>query len=547
MQSTDVLIVGAGPTGTTLALELALQAIPFRIVDSAPTRTTQSRALVIHPRSLELLARHNITNDLLAHGNVGTGARVFVNKALAADLDLSDLGFDDTAFPLPLWISQADTEHFLDAALQRYGHAVERPFTAEKIEQDDTGVTVVLRNGLDGSEEHVRAKYVVGCDGAHSVVRHAAELKFQGSAYPQDFLLADVHLDWSMRSEGDMRLNMFFGQGVLVVFPLQDGLFRLVVSTTGRKLVATGEDAEPTLEDFRRVWGEMAPGEAVLRDPVWIARFRLHHRGVDCYRRGRLFVAGDAAHIHSPAGGQGMNTGIQDAVNLGWKLARVLRGEGDEELLDTYDIERHRIGDHLLRGTDRAFQFGSSGNPVFIFLRNFLVPWLLPWAFGDRGRRAKMFRFISELGIRYRHSPIVSTASIYTGPLRGGDRAPDATLQGSDGSTSMLGLCTGPGFHFILFSGTGSVVADDGALQNHADIFIKANGNLAKSHKVFTQKSLGSSGYVDEKGQLHARYGFVQPGYVLIRPDGYVAHIGPLSAMEEFMEWFKGKMTKSSL
>lgn len=536
MQSTDVLIIGAGPTGTTLALELALQSIPFRILDAAPTRTTQSRALVIQPRSLELLARHGLAPALLAAGAVGTGARIFVNKTQVAELDLSDLGFDDTPFPLPLWISQAETEHVLDEALRHYGHVVERPFTAEKIEQDDSGVTVVLRKGEDGSEERVRAKYVVGCDGAHSVVRHAAELKFEGSAYPQDFLLADLRLDWSLRAEDDNRMIMFFGQGMLVVFPLKDGLFRLVVSTTGRKLTGD-EGAEPTLEDFRRVWSEMAPGEAVLRDPVWMTRFRLHHRGVDSYRRGRLFVAGDAAHIHSPAGGQGMNTGIQDAVNLGWKLGSVLRGEGDEKLLDSYDIERRRVGEHLLKGTDRAFQFGSSGNPVFISVRNFLVPWLLPWAFGDRGRRAKMFRFMSELGIRYRHSPIVGTASNHNGRLRGGDRAPDATLRGPAGSMSMLGLCTGPGHHFLLFSGTGSAVADDAALQTRAEAFLKTMANWTKVHKI-------SSGYVDEKGQLHARYGFVQPGYVLIRPDCYVAHIGPLSAIDELLEWLKGHMTK---
>jgi 2-polyprenyl-6-methoxyphenol hydroxylase-like FAD-dependent oxidoreductase len=542
MQDTDVLIVGAGPTGTMLALELALQNIPFRIIDSTPSRSDKSRALVIQPRTLELLARHGIAHDIIALGNIGTGARVFVNKKLAAHLDLSDLGFDDTAFPLPLWISQADTEHFLDAALLRHGHKVERPFTAEKVDQDDTGVTVVLRNCNDKTEESLRAKYVVGCDGAHSVVRHAAQLKFEGSAYPQDFLLADLHLDWSSYPEGDTRLNLFMGQGMLVGFPLKDGLFRLVVGTTGRKLT-TGEDAEPTLEDFKKVWSEMAPGEAVLRDPVWMSRFRLHHRGADCYRSGRLFVAGDAAHIHSPAGGQGMNTGIQDAVNLGWKLAAVLRGETAEELLDSYDVERRRVGEHLLKGTDRAFQFGTSGNPVFIFLRNFLVPWILPWAFGDRSRRAKMFRFMSELGIRYRHSPIVGTASNYNGPLRGGDRAPDATLQGSNGPTSMLGLCTGPGHHFVVFSGTGPTAVDDAALQHLANGFLDTKADWAKTHKIFSQKPLGSSGYLDEEGQLHARYGFAEPGYVLMRPDGYIAHVGFLNAVNDFQAWLKGYVT----
>jgi len=542
MEDTDVLIIGAGPTGTMLALELALQAIPFRIVDRAPTRSDKSRALVIQPRTLELFARHGIANDIIALGNIGTGARVFVNKKLAAELDLSDLGFDDTAFPLPLWISQADTEHFLDDALQKHGCRVERPFTAEKIEQDDTGVTVVLRNGAEGSEKILRAKYVVGCDGAHSVVRHSAQLKFDGSAYPQDFLLADVHLDWSLYPEGDNRLNMFMGQGILVGFPLKDGIFRLIVSTTGRNLTA-GKDVEPALEDFKKVWSEMAPGEAVLRDPVWISRFRLHHRGADSYRRGRLFVAGDAAHIHSPAGGQGMNTGIQDAVNLGWKLAAVLRGEMDEKLLDSYDVERRRVGEHLLKGTDRMFQFGSSGNPAFLFLRNFLVPWFLPWAMGDRGRRARMFRFMSELGIRYRHSSIVGTSSNYKGPLRGGDRAPDATLQGPEGPTSMLGLCTGPGHHLILFSGTGSGAADEAALQHIATGF-ENNSKWMILHKVFSQKSLGGSGYLDDGGLLHARYAFSEPGYVLIRPDGYVAHLGPLTAVDDLSEWLKGYMTQ---
>ncbi len=544
MQDTDILIVGAGPTGTMLALELALQGVSFRIIDSAPTRSDKSRALVIQPRTLELLARHGIAHDIIALGNVGTGARLFVNKKLAAELDLSDLGFDDTAFPLPLWISQADTEHFFDAALQRHGRIVERPCTAEEIEQDDTGVTVTLRHGLDGGEERIRAKYVVGCDGAHSAVRHAAQLTFEGSAYPQDFLLADLHLDWSSHPEGDSRLNIFMGQGMLIGFPLKGGLFRLVFSSTGRKLTA-GEDAEPTLEDFRKAWSEMAPGEAVLRDPVWMSRFMLHHRGVDSYRSRRIFVAGDAAHIHSPAGGQGMNTGIQDAVNLGWKLAAVLRGETDAKLLDTYDTERRRIGEHLLQGTDRAFQYGSSVNPVFIFLRNFLIPWVVPWAFSDRGRRAKMFRFISELGIRYRHSSIVGTSSKYKGRLRGGDRAPDGTLQSSDGPLSMLGLCTGPTHHFILFSGTGSEAADDAALQLFADSFLKTSVDWVKTHKIFAKKSLGGSGYFEEKGQLHARYGFVEPGYVLVRPDGYIAHIGPLSAINDLQAWSKCYRTLS--
>jgi 2-polyprenyl-6-methoxyphenol hydroxylase-like FAD-dependent oxidoreductase len=538
MQNVDVLIIGGGPTGVMLALELAMQNVSFRIVDKEPVRSNKSRALVVHPRTLELLNRHGIAHEFLALGRLAMGVRLYVNKKLAFEFDLQDLGFEDTAFPSPLFISQADTELFIDKALQRYGHAVERPVTAEKLQQDPTGVTAWLR-GADGIEEQVRSKYVVGCDGAHSVVRHAANLNFKGAAYPQDFILADVHLDWDHPSD---RLTMFMGQGVLLGFPLNEGVFRLIGSRPG----GLNTNAEPTLADFQEIFTQMAPGHGQLVDPVWISRFRLHHRGVDRYRAGRLFVAGDAAHIHSPAGGQGMNTGMQDAVNLGWKLARVVRGEADDPLLDSYDVERRRVGENLLRGTDRLFQIGTISNPVFLFLRNMLVSWLLPWVIKDRGRRAKLFRFMSQLGIRYRNSPIVGSASNYQGSLRGGDRAPDGTLQGLDGTTTtLLALCVGPTHHLILFSGRGITAVDEEALQGAGASFLKANSGWVKLHKVLSADALrGSCGRVDEEGRLHARYGFTEPGYVLVRPDGHVAYIGPLSTMNQLQVWVETDMTR---
>ena len=540
MADVDVLIVGGGPTGMMLALELAIQKISFRIIDKEPVRSDKSRALVIQPRTLELLNRHGIAHDIIALGTVGTGIRIFVNKKLAGELDLDDLGFDDTVFPLPLWISQADTEHFLDQALQRHGHKVERPFAAEKIEQDDTGIIVLLR-GPDGAEEQLRCKYIVGCDGAHSVVRHAARLTFDGAPYPQDFILADLYLDWSEYPSN--RLMLFMGQGMMIGFPLKDGLYRLIVSRPSRR----ADNEEPTLEDFQKIFEVMAPGTATLRDPVWLTRFRLHHRGANKYREGRLFVAGDAAHIHSPAGGQGMNTGIQDAVNLGWKLASALHGEcvNPDSILDSYDIERRRIGEHLLKGTDRAFQFGTSSNAVFLFLRNALVPWLLPWAVRDRGRRARLFRFVSELGIRYRHSPIVGTASSYRGPLRGGDRAPDGTLKDptdTERTTSLLALCAAPaGHHLVVFAGSGGYKAvDEGALERVVEGFLGGSAGWGKVHRVSTKETEpGSGGYLDWEGKLHARYGFVEPGYALVRPDGHVAHIGLLSAMDKLQAWLE--------
>jgi 2-polyprenyl-6-methoxyphenol hydroxylase-like FAD-dependent oxidoreductase len=535
MQNVDVLIIGGGPTGAMLALELAMQNVSFRIIDKEPVRSNKSRALVVQPRTLELLNRHGIVHEFLALGRLAMGVRLYVNKKLAFEIDLQDLGFDDTAFPSPLFISQTDTEQSIDKALQRYGHAVERPVTAEKLQQDATGVTAWLR-GADGREEQVRSKYVVGCDGAHSVVRHAANLSFEGAAYHQDFILADVRLKWDHPSD---RLTMFMGRGLLLGFPLNDGLFRLIGSRPG----GLNTNADPTLADFQEIFTQMAPGHVQLVDPVWISRFRLHHRGVDRFRAGRMFVAGDAAHIHSPAGGQGMNTGMQDAVNLGWKLARVLRGEADDSLLDSYDVERRRVGEHLLRSTDRLFQIATINNPVFLFLRNTLVPWLLPWAIKDRNRRAKLFRFMSQLGIRYRNSPIVGSASNYQGPLCGGDRAPDGPLQCIDGSTTLHALFKGPTHHLILFSGRGTTAVDAKALQGATASFLEANSGWVKVHKVLTAASQGSSDCVDDEGRLHARYGFKESGYVLVRPDGHVAYIGPLSTMNELQLWVETPVT----
>jgi 2-polyprenyl-6-methoxyphenol hydroxylase-like FAD-dependent oxidoreductase len=560
MSDLDVLIVGGGPTGTMLALELAMLKISFRIIDKEPVRSDKSRALVIQPRTLELLNRHGIAHDLIAQGTTGTGAHIFVNRKLAAKLDFDDLGFDDTAFPLPLWISQADTEHFLDLSLRRHGHKVERPVTADKIEQDDTGVTVLLR-GADGTEEQLRSKYVVGCDGTHSVVRHAAELTFEGAPYPQDFILVDLHLSWSEYPSN--RLAMFMGQGMMIGFPLKDGLYRLIASRPN----VGADDAEPTLEDFQTIFNKLAPGTATLRDPIWLTRFRLHHRAANKYRDGRLFVAGDAAHIHSPAGGQGMNTGIQDAVNLGWKLASVLHGDcvDHNSLLESYDIERRRVGEHLLKGTDRAFQFGTSSNPFFLFLRNLLLswvsPWVLPWVLANQGRRARLFRFMSELGIRYRHSPVVRTGSLYRGPVRGGDRAPDGTLMkvadtDTDKSLTLLVLFTAlPGHHLVIFAGTRSdkdknenkdMDMDESVLEKIVEGFMGGSAAWAKLHRIFTVRpEPGRRGYLDEGGKLHARYGFMEPGYVFVRPDGHVAHIGLLTALDEFLAWLEGYMSQS--
>jgi 2-polyprenyl-6-methoxyphenol hydroxylase-like FAD-dependent oxidoreductase len=529
MKETGVLIIGAGPTGLTLALELSLQKIPYRIIDSTPVRSDKSRALVLHSRTLELMKRHGLIEQFQTHGVVNTAVRIFANRKFIYEVDVLDIGYGDTDFPTPLMISQADTETVMDEALAKYGVRVERPVTAEKLEQDDEGVTAWLKDG-EGNEEVMRCKYAVGCDGAHSIVRRSTGLKFDGAVYPQDFILADVHLKWEEKA----CLTLFIGQGFMAIFPMRNGVFRLICSRPNQANV----DTEPTIEDFEEVFRTLAPGKAELLDPVWIARFRLHHRNVEKYRVGRMFLAGDAAHIHSPAGGQGMNTGMQDAINLGWKLASTIRGEGGDELLDSYTIERHRVGENLLKTTDRMFEMMATTNPIYLYLRNTIVPWILPWVMGSRSLRANRFRFVSQLGIRYRHSLVVGQANAYEGKLRGGDRTPDGKLMEGEVETSVIGLLMGPSHHLLLFSGTGSEALDGEALHKVTTEFLGENQSV-KLHEVFAGASPSTSSVVDNDGDIHKLYGFREPSFVFVRPDGYIEFIGSLTAMDELRTWMK--------
>lgn len=563
----DVLIVGAGPVGTALALELALHKVSFRVIDKSPARSDKSKALMVQSRTLELFNRHGVAHELCHRGNHVNGNLLYVERKLVAVVDLESVAPAEAGFPLPLMLSQAETEQFLDECLVKHGASVERPVIAKSIVQDQTGVTTELE-GPDGKKETVRSKYVVGCDGAHSIVRHSAKkLTFDGAAYPQDFALCDAYLRDSNIPQD--RVGLYIGQGLLGFIPMGGGLIRMFINGG---LLNPAEDnhefnqqSEVTLEYFQKAMERfMSPGHGTLYNPVWLARFRLHHRGVNNYRDGRLFVAGDAAHIHSPAGGQGMNTGIQDAFNLGWKLAAVLHGQthNPEALLDSYNAERYPVGQQLLSGTDRLFTFVASTNSWFIWLRNLILPWALPWFWGSKERAKTAYSFLSELGINYRGSPIVDTAKGFTGPVVGGDRLPDGEIKKitessnskkEETSTRVHHICTGPSHHLIFFAGGGG---DQNSLKmvrsNFEDIITKIEAQGKKVDIKFhvigmaglfeSGASFGGDSYLDVDGVVHERYGFAKgPGYVLARPDGYIAHIGPLASVYELLGYVKDR------
>ncbi|KAH8898434.1 FAD binding domain-containing protein [Thozetella sp. PMI_491] len=534
MQSVDVFIVGGGPTGAALALELSAQGISYRIVDKASGRSDKSRALAVQPRTLELLNRHgDVRNEFLSQLKVTTGMSMCLNGKTVVEATVSeDTLLTNTAFRTTALISQCETEKFLDQALSKHGVAVEWGIEVASIKQDETGVSVYL-NAPGGSQESIRAKYVVGADGAHSVVRHATDISFNGDAYPQEFILADVFIDNKSETKLSQML-MCMGEGLVTILPYsRDGMVRVFASRVGNQ---QGE-GDPTLDEFQQLLPRFVPGgdKMTLRDPFWLTRFRLHHRVANKYRDGRLFVAGDAAHIHSPAGGQGMNTGIQDAVNLGWKLAATIRGEQPDAFLDSYDKERRPVGDYLLRSSDRRFTFLSSTNPIFLFFRNLLMPWIMPLVFSPRGMK-NYLQDISQFNIQYRDSELVGTAPGFSGSIKGGDRVLDGKIKGPAGETWLQELLTPESYHLVLFSGLESAGAE-GDLHRAETKFLESFPTKVKVHALSGDSS---QGYVDVDGVLHRQFGFAGgPGFVFIRPDSYVSYIGNLSSFEDFLNWVK--------
>jgi hypothetical protein len=385
---------------------------------------------------------------------------------------------------------------------------------------------------------------IAGCDGAHSIVRHAASnVQFEGAPYPMDFLLCDARLEGSNLPRNGP--GVCVGTGTLGLFPLPGGLTRLVAAGQAGQIV-TGE--EPTKEDFQKLLETFAPpGHGTITETTWISRFRLHHRISSSYRDGRIFLAGDAAHLHSPAGAQGMNAGIQDSINLGWKLAAVLRGKATdpEALLNSYDAERRRVGQFLLGTTDRIFNFAATSNWWFIRLRQFLMPWILPQLAQREFLRQGIFRFMSQFGIKYRKSAIVGTATGFSGPVMGGDRPPDCALKAISSETEarMHGICSGKRHTLLVFGGlSGETIATSDELREAQR---KASGVLNDGELVHFILSTAMDiapgrSYLDPDGRAHSLYGFSKPSYVLVRPDGYIAFLGLLSSLDELLEFLSG-------
>ncbi len=495
--STPVLIVGAGPTGLVLALRLAHHEVPFRIIDRNSGPGQASRAMVVQARTLELYDQLGLGDEVVAQGIVMNAGHIRVSGREVATLDFRDLGRGLSPYPFPLCYAQDDHERWLIAKLAALGCQVEWSTELKEFSEAGGKVRALLSKG--STEETCDAEYLAGCDGARSRTREILGIDFPGGTYAHVFYVADVKL--AGEGHGDLVANVGEG-GINLSLPVRrNGTTRLI----GMVPDDMRERDDLVFADIERHVRKYI-GVAV-EQVNWFSTYRVHHRVASRFRAGRAFLAGDAGHIHSPAGGQGMNTGMGDAVNLSWKLAHVLRERADESILDTYESERLPFARKLIETTDRAFSRMVDPGLAAKWLRTGLIPLLAPRLTGLGAVRRAMFRTISQIRISYRGSAISEGKA---GEVAGGDRLP--------------WVATGPGGNFASLRG----------LQWRAHVYGVARPALASAVAVNTFPW----------SEPARAAGLERDAAYLVRPDGHVAWASPgqdVDSLKVFLNRWKLK------
>ena len=520
----EVLVVGAGPTGLLAATLLRRCGVRVHIVDDRPHASRESRAFVIQARSLEIFAQIGLADELLSRGVINSGVDFYVGGKHTGGLNFDDVPSPDTPYRFVFMLPQSETEAVLIEDVSGQGLEIERGVKVTGLTQDADGVTTHA-TAADGSFFDIRSAYVLGADGAHSIVRKALGLSFEGSQYAHSFLLADCRVKWPLDHH---RFRAFLHRDAIALFlPLKGaGLSRVMAMDQhapdhddgrGGGPAGVSQLELPELQDALRQASRM---DVELSDPVWITRYRVHHRGVERYRVGRGFVAGDAAHIHSPAGGQGMNTGLQDAANLAWKLAAVLRGGAVPALLDTYHDERHPVGAQVVATTDKAFTVATkTGWEASV--RDWIMGPLTATVAHLASVQQKAFRTVSEIDIAYAPNAFVEEtrgADFHGGPAAG-QRAPNAAITRR---RDVFDLFAGYGFTVLAFSRRPLEAEELTRLKTALD------GLAAARAHIVARLPFGRDERVEfaETAAAFTAYGITEAtprALYLVRPDGYVA------------------------
>jgi 2-polyprenyl-6-methoxyphenol hydroxylase-like FAD-dependent oxidoreductase len=482
MTHSEVLIVGAGPTGLVLALWLNKMGVSVRIIDKTEGPGTTSRALAVQARTLELYRQLDLTDALLEQGHKVPGINLWVRAERATRVSFETIAAGLTPYG-PFIFPQDQHERLLLERLASVGVTVERRTELVGFKANADGVTATLR-GSDGHEEVCAAAYLAGCDGARSIVRQGIAVGFPGGTYEQLFYVADVDAA-GPALDGELHIDLEEAD-FLAVFPLKGhGRARLVGTVRGDRA------AHPDTLHFDDVSARAIGNLKVDVHAVnWFSTYRVHHRVTDHFRKGRVFLLGDAAHIHSPAGGQGMNTGIGDAINLAWKLKNVLSGCAPDRLLDTYETERSAFARKLVATTDRGFSLATAEGRTADFIRTRIVPIVVPALFKLEVAREYLFSAVSQIVIAYRDSALSAGKA---GALHGGDRLPWAKAANSDNFDTLATT----GWQLHVYGTLGARLSD------------------------WCASRLAVHAFAWEPA--HETAGFSRDGMYLVRPDAYVA------------------------
>jgi len=489
----QVLVVGAGPTGLTLAAQLLARGIHARVIDKREGPAPQNRAVAIHARTLELLDTMGLADAFIDQGHRVRRFRWYAGQRRLLDLDLACNG---SRYAFVLHLPQSQTETLLRARVQELGGAIEHRAELVRLAERGDAVDATLRDAA-GREIQVSAGYVVGCDGAHSRARHQIGIPFEGQPYPQDWLLADVALDGP---GSDTAVHAFFRPNglPLVCIPMGGQRWRLVMANAGDR-----GGQPPTFAEIQELVVERAPRPIQVSDPEWLASFRCHLRSATSYRRGRVLLAGDAAHIHSPAGGQGMNTGMMDAHNLAWKLALVADGRAPDALLDTYGQERVPVASGVLELTNKIVRLVTMRNRAKRAVRDTVIPVASRMPVVQRRAARKM----SQLSVAYPWSPLTQPDGRGRGP-KPGDRFPDLEIR-SERGPARLYRQLGSGRHVLVVSGAG----------------------------VRSALETASAGHYAELVDIVD--GYLGSGFALVRPDGILATRGSATDTHRIVDYLR--------
>ena len=538
----DVLVIGAGPAGLTAAAEAIRHGLSVRVIDQNESRSIHSKALVVHSRSLEIFHDMGLVSDVIANGQKFHALNIYAEKKSLARIVFEELNWKDAMFPYWLSIPQSETERCLEEHLNELGGSVERCTELVSLQQFPNYVHVTLKHE-GGSLETVDVPWVVACDGARSLTRGLLGLELKGKADDEVFILGDVKIDWDVpEDEGS---NILSPHGIVLIVPMPEPRrFRIIAHMPELSL---GDQPKITLQLLQELVDQRAPFKMQLSDLTWSSVFSTKHFVVSEHRQGPVFLAGDAAHIHSPIGGQGLNSGIQDAYNLMWKLALVQRRQALPKLLDSYAVERHKTAQSLITNVGTATKIVTLKIPLVQNLRNQLAGLVLST---DRVRN-RMGRGVAMLDIAYKDSPVVAqdlSPNSMTEQLLGtfqkifgsseykfergpsaGTRAPNVMLSANGAAlpTSLFDVYRGTHYTLMIFAGvTGS--PDLETLLNIGATIQAAYQAPIRFYVVAVEQPFHRDGQehilVDPDKRIHSAYASWRTSLYLIRPDKYIAY-----------------------